>query len=108
MTKWPVDGSVADRPEGVLQNVKENLDWQRLLRHDHRLFQEEEIGGSHRVCIFKSLLAVLRPAIWFGDWAVVCPGKCLSRRTNWHRYEFCPGKRLNRRTNWQRNEFCPV
>ena len=24
MTKWPVDGSVADRPEGVLQNGKEN------------------------------------------------------------------------------------
>ena len=24
MTKWPVDGSVADRPEGVLQNVREN------------------------------------------------------------------------------------
>ena len=45
MTKWPVDGSVADRPEGVLQNERENLDWQRLLRQDHRLFQEEEIGG---------------------------------------------------------------
>ena len=30
MTKWPVGGSVADRPEGVLQNGKENLDWQRL------------------------------------------------------------------------------
>ena len=77
MTKWPVCGSVAVRPEGVLQNGKENLDWQRLLRQDHRLFQEEDIGGSHRVCIFKSLLAVLRPAIWFGDWAEVCPGKCL-------------------------------
>ena len=77
MTKWPVDGSVAYRPEGVLQNVRENLDWQRLLRQDHRLFQEEEIGGSHRVCIFKSLLAVLRPAIWFDDWTEVCPGKCL-------------------------------
>ena len=77
MTKWSVGGSVADRPEGVLQNGKENLDWQRLLRQDHRLFQEEEIRGSHRVCIFKSLLAVLRPAIWFGDWAEVCPGKCL-------------------------------
>ena len=25
MTKWPVDGSVADRPEGVLQNGKDNL-----------------------------------------------------------------------------------
>ena len=24
MTKWPVDGSVADRLEGVLQNVREN------------------------------------------------------------------------------------
>ena len=24
MTKWPVEGSVADRPEGVLQNVREN------------------------------------------------------------------------------------
>ena len=77
MTKWPVESSVAYRPEGVLQNGKENLDWQRLLRQDHRLFQEEEIGGSHRVCIFKSLLAVLRPAIWFGDWTEVCPGKCL-------------------------------
>ena len=31
----------------------------------------------HRVCIFKSLLAVLRPAIWFDDWTEVCPGKCL-------------------------------
>ena len=77
MTKWPVEGFVADRPEGVLQNERENLDWQRLLRQDHRLFQEEEIGGSHRVCIFKSLLAVLRPAIWFDDWTEVCPGKCL-------------------------------
>ena len=77
MTKWPVDGSVADRPEGVLQNVRDNLGWQRLLRQDHRLFQEEEMGGSHRVCIFKSLLAVLRPAIWFDDWTEVCPGKCL-------------------------------
>ena len=77
MTKWPVGGSVHDRPEGVLQNVRENLDWQRLLRQDHRLFQEEDIGGSHRVCIFKSLLAVLRPAIWFDDWTEVCPGKCL-------------------------------
>ena len=77
MTKWPVDGSVADRPEGVLQNVRENLDWQRLLRQDHRLFLEEDIVGSHRVCIFKSLLAVLRPAIWFDDWTEVCPGKCL-------------------------------
>ena len=77
MTKWPVDGSAADWAEGVLQNERENLDWQRLLRQDHRLFQEEDIGGSHRVCIFKSLLAVLRPAIWFGDWTEVCPGKCL-------------------------------
>lgn len=25
MTKWPVEGSVADRPEGVLQNVRDNL-----------------------------------------------------------------------------------
>ena len=25
MTKWPVDGSVDDRPEGVLQNERENL-----------------------------------------------------------------------------------
>ena len=24
MTKWPVGGSVADRPEGVLQNGREN------------------------------------------------------------------------------------
>ena len=24
MTKWPVDGSVHDRPEGVLQNGKDN------------------------------------------------------------------------------------
>ena len=27
MTKWLVGGSVADRPEGVLQNVRDNLDW---------------------------------------------------------------------------------
>ena len=27
MTKWPVYGSVADRPEGVLQNVRDNLGW---------------------------------------------------------------------------------
>ena len=27
MTKWPVDGSVADRPEGVLQNERDNLGW---------------------------------------------------------------------------------
>ena len=25
MTKWSVDGSVADRPEGVLQNEREKL-----------------------------------------------------------------------------------
>ena len=25
MTKWPVDGSVHDCPEGVLQNVRDNL-----------------------------------------------------------------------------------
>ena len=25
MTKWPVGGSVANRPEGVLQNVRDNL-----------------------------------------------------------------------------------
>ena len=25
MTKWPVGGSVADRPEGGLQNVRDNL-----------------------------------------------------------------------------------
>ena len=25
MTKWPVGGSVGDRPEGVLQNVRDNL-----------------------------------------------------------------------------------
>ena len=27
MTKWPVDGSVDDRPEGVLQNERDNLGW---------------------------------------------------------------------------------
>ena len=27
MTKWPVDGSVAVRPEGVLQNGRDNLGW---------------------------------------------------------------------------------
>ena len=27
MTKWPVGGSVADRSEGVLQNVRDNLGW---------------------------------------------------------------------------------
>ena len=27
MTKWPVDGSVDDRPEGVLQNGRDNLGW---------------------------------------------------------------------------------
>ena len=34
-TKWPVDGSVADRPEGVLQNVRDNLGWPEVacLRH---------------------------------------------------------------------------
>ena len=25
MAKWPVDGSVDDRPEGVLQNERDNL-----------------------------------------------------------------------------------
>ena len=35
MTKWPVEGSVRDRPEGVLQNVRDNLDWPGVacLRH---------------------------------------------------------------------------
>ena len=68
---WPIALKVFCKMGGITQG------WQRLSRQDHRLFQEEDIGGSHRVCIFKSLLAVLRPAIWFGDWAEVCPGKCL-------------------------------
>ena len=35
MTKWPVDGSVDDRPEGVLQNERDNLGWMGVacLRH---------------------------------------------------------------------------
>ena len=40
MTKWPVDGSVHDRPEGVLQNVRDNLGWPEVacLRHVRILF----------------------------------------------------------------------
>ena len=34
-------------------------------------------NGYDSFLMFKSLLAVLRPAIWFSGWAEVCPGKCL-------------------------------
>ena len=77
MTKWPVGGSVADRPEGVLQNVRENSGLTTAITTRPPLISRGRDRRPHRVCIFKSLLAVLRPAIWFGDWAEVCPGKCL-------------------------------
>ena len=77
MTKWPVEGSVADRPEGVLQNVRENSGLATVITTRPSLISRGRDRRPHRVCIFKSLLAVLRPAIWFGDWAEVCPGKCL-------------------------------
>ena len=77
MTKWPVDGSVADRPEGVLQNVRENSGLATVITTRPSLISRGRDRRPHRVCIFKSLLAVLRPAIWFDDWTEVCPGKCL-------------------------------
>ena len=77
MTKWPVEGSVDDRPEGVLQNVRDNLGLTTVITTRPSLISRGRDRRPHRVCIFKSLLAVLRPAIWFGDWTEVCPGKCL-------------------------------
>ena len=77
MTKWPVGGSVVDRPEGVLQNVRENSGLATVITTRPSLISRGRDRRPHRVCIFKSLLAVLRPAIWFGDWTEVCPGKCL-------------------------------
>ena len=77
MTKWPVGGSVADRPEGVLQNVRENSGLATVITTRPSLISRGRDRRPHRVCIFKSLLAVLRPAIWFDDWTEVCPGKCL-------------------------------
>ena len=77
MTKWPVGGSVADRPEGVLQNVRDNLGLTTVITTRPSLISRGRDRRPHRVCIFKSLLAVLRPAIWFDDWTEVCPGKCL-------------------------------
>mgnify|MGYP000050947856 FL=1 len=77
MTKWPVDGSVAVRPEGVLQNVRENSGLATVITTRPSLISRGRDRRPHRVCIFKSLLAVLRPAIWFDDWTEVCPGKCL-------------------------------
>ena len=77
MTKWPVGGSVHDRPEGVLQNVRENSGLATVITTRPSLISRGRDRRPHRVCIFKSLLAVLRPAIWFDDWTEVCPGKCL-------------------------------
>ena len=77
MTKWPVGGSVDDRPEGVLQNVRENSGLATVITTRPSLISRGRDRRPHRVCIFKSLLAVLRPAIWFDDWTEVCPGKCL-------------------------------
>ena len=77
MTKWPVGGSVAVRPEGVLQNVRENSGLATVITTRPSLISRGRDRRPHRVCIFKSLLAVLRPAIWFDDWTEVCPGKCL-------------------------------
>ena len=77
MKKWPVGGSVAVRPEGVLQNVRENSGLATVITTRPSLISRGRDRRPHRVCIFKSLLAVLRPAIWFDDWTEVCPGKCL-------------------------------
>ena len=108
MAKWPVGGSVADRPEGVLQNVRENsglataittrpplISRGRYRRLPLRLYIQVAFGSS-ATCYL----------VWRLDRGL--SGEMLANRTNWHRYEVCPGKRLSRRTNWQRNEFCPV
>ena len=46
MTKWPVDGSVADRPEGVLQNERDNLGWPWVacLRHVRNIVFYESLS----------------------------------------------------------------
>ena len=46
MAKWPVDGSVADRPEGVLQNERENLGWPGVacLRHVRNIVFYESLS----------------------------------------------------------------
>ena len=92
MTKWPVDGSVADRPEGVLQNVRDNSGLATVIttrpslisrgrdrRLPSRLYIQVAFGSSAtcdlvcrlaEVCQVKRLYRRIKPAT-----ICVCPVK---------------------------------
>ena len=91
MTKWPVGGSVADRPEGVLQNVRENSGLATVITTRPPLITR---GRDRR---FPSRLYI---QVAF----------CSSATCDlvWRLGRGLSGEMLANRTNWQRNEFCPV
>ena len=91
MTKWPVGGSVADRPEGVLQNVRENSGLTTAITTRPSLISR---GRDKR------LPSRLYIQVAFGS-SATCD-------LVWRLGRGLFGEMLANRTNWQRNEFCPV
>ena len=91
MTKWPVDGSAADRPEGVLQNGKENSGLTTAITTRPSLISR----GRYR-----RLPSRLYIQVAFGS-SATCD-------LVWRLDRGLSGEMLANRTNWQRNEFCPV
>lgn len=91
MTKWPVDGSVHDRPEGVLQNGKENSGLATAITTRPSLISR---GRDRR------LPSRLYIQVAFGSSA--------TSDLVWRLDRSLSGEMLANRTNWQRNEFCPV
>lgn len=91
MTKWPVDGSVADWAEGVLQNGKENSGLATAITTRPPLISR---GRDRR---FPSRLYI---QVAFGS-SATCD-------LVWRLDRGLSGEMLANRTNWQRNEFCPV
>ncbi|MFR8803396.1 MAG: hypothetical protein ACLVGR_02765 [Anaerovoracaceae bacterium] len=91
MKKWPVDGSVADRPEGVLQNVRENSGLATAITTRPPLISR----GRYR-----RLPSRLYIQVAFGS-SAACD-------LVWRLGRGLSGEMLANRTNWQRNEFCPV
>ena len=91
MTKWPVDGSVHDRPEGVLQNGKGNSGLATVITTRPPLISR----GRYR-----RLPSRLYIQVAFGS-SATCD-------LVWRSGRGLSGEMLANRTNWQRNEFCPV
>jgi len=91
MAKWPVDGSVAYRPEGVLQNGKENSGLATAITTRPPLISR---GRDRR------LPSRLYIQVAFGS-SATCD-------LVWRLDQSLSGEMLANRTNWQRNEFCPV